>query len=205
MSDRKRSYRSDRVLIESEYVLDSDFNDAVVFLTGAHLEVLRNLLEYAHRPSTFSALYLTDSYLVPDDEDWDSIRAIVADLEEKLMGNENVIWGFTDSFATVLGGTKAGAGDYFSSSGIVPAGEVWKVESLSIGNMTGARGTLLLQAYNGAAYITLQSLITPVIGEILALTNPFTLKEGMNVRVYQYACLNGDQIFAAFIGYKMAV
>ncbi|GAH00705.1 unnamed protein product, partial [marine sediment metagenome] len=54
------------------------------------LELLRNLTQYLHRRSSFADEYHTDYYLCADNDDWDVIEAIVADLEETLMGCEEI-------------------------------------------------------------------------------------------------------------------
>jgi len=83
---RNKSYYRPRVLIGTNAVLNPQFGDSIVCITGAEQEVLRNLTQYLHRRSTFVDDYGTDYYTTPTNAEWDSIQAIVADLEEKLMG-----------------------------------------------------------------------------------------------------------------------
>ena len=88
MSDplRRHKYAFNRILIPAARILSPEFNAAYVLLTGSHVEILRNLLDYANRETTFVDAYHDGYYISPDSDDWDDIRAIVADLEEVLMG-----------------------------------------------------------------------------------------------------------------------
>ncbi|GAG90115.1 unnamed protein product, partial [marine sediment metagenome] len=83
---RRKSYYEPRVLIDTSRVLTPHFDDALVCLTGAELEMLRNLTQYLHRRATFAASYQETYYYAPTEAEWDDIQAIVANLEEKLMG-----------------------------------------------------------------------------------------------------------------------
>lgn len=83
---RRRQYRSWRVMIDSARVLDSPFADTLICLSGAEQELLRNLTQYLRRQDTFVATYLAQHYLTPDADAWDALQAVVAGLEEKLMG-----------------------------------------------------------------------------------------------------------------------
>ena len=93
---RKKTYYKPRVLISTERVLDPQFEDGLICITGAELEMLRNLTQYLHRRSTFSEDETETGYLSPSTEDWDSIQAIVANLEEKIMGCETLMAIFED-------------------------------------------------------------------------------------------------------------
>jgi len=82
---RKTFYRT-RVLIETERILNPQFSDSLVCLTGAEIELLRNTVKYLHRRSTFVSEYEAGGYLAPTNAEWDALQAIVANLEETLMG-----------------------------------------------------------------------------------------------------------------------
>lgn len=84
---RRQGYVKSRVLVGTWRVLDPQFDDATVYITGAELEILRNLMAYANRESTFVSAYHGTYYLTPTVGEWDSLRAIVAHLEEILMGD----------------------------------------------------------------------------------------------------------------------
>jgi len=83
---RRKQYYRPRVLVDTSRVLNPQFADSLVCLTGAQLEMLRNLTQYLHRRSTFVDDYGTDYYTTPTNAEWDDIQSIVAELEETLMG-----------------------------------------------------------------------------------------------------------------------
>lgn len=82
---RRKRYVENRVLIETARILNPQFKSTILYVSGAQLEVLRNLMEYLNRRTTFASEYFNRYYLSPTAEEWDSLLAIVADLEEKLM------------------------------------------------------------------------------------------------------------------------
>lgn len=88
---RYKKYYKPRVLIETSRILFPQFGDSVLCLTGAELELLRNLTQYLHRRSTFATEYQSGGYLAPTNAEWDSLQSIVASLEEKLMGCEEFL------------------------------------------------------------------------------------------------------------------
>lgn len=95
---RKKSYYRTRVLIPVNECLDSAFGDCVVCLTGGQLNLVRNLLQYAYRRSTFVSIYEEQFYWAPSETQWDDLQALVADLEGKLMDCET----FSNMLAEIL-------------------------------------------------------------------------------------------------------
>lgn len=95
---RRHKYAFNRILIPAARILSPEFNAVYIFLTGSHVEILRNLLDYANRENTFVDEYHDGYYLSPDATDWDSIGAIVAELELMLMGT---VLGFYDAYVCV--------------------------------------------------------------------------------------------------------
>ncbi len=83
---RRKAYYRPRVLISTDDVLNPTFPDTIICISGAQVEMLRNLTQYLHRRSTFSQDNQDDYYLAPTNDDWDTISSIVADLENVLMG-----------------------------------------------------------------------------------------------------------------------
>lgn len=83
---RRKKYYDKRVLIETARVLDAQFEDSLICMTGAQFEMMRNLTQYLRRRSTFASEYQEGHYLAPTSAEWDELQAIVADLEEVLMG-----------------------------------------------------------------------------------------------------------------------
>lgn len=151
-SERRRKYRWDRVLIESARVLDPQFDDAVVYLTGSQIEMLRNMTQYLNRLDTYVSEQFLDYYLAPTVEDYDSILAIVADLEEKLMGNLNTIWGYHERCVEVVTQVVSGAGNLWALLDPVPEGEVWVLEDCYAYHDAGAPVDLNLYAIAEGEY-----------------------------------------------------
>jgi len=126
-SERRHGYAYNRVLIETERVLDPQFDDAVVFLSGAQLEMLRNVTQYLNRQDTYVSEQFLGYYLAPTTEDYDDILEIVADLEEALMGNPNVIWGYADNWLSRTNELSTGETFTITETVPVPAGYVYEV------------------------------------------------------------------------------
>lgn len=83
---RIKRYYPPRVLISVADLLNPPLSGSfLVCLSGAELVILRNLMAYCQRRSTFVSSFQKGYYLVPDAADWDVVEAIVAELEHKLM------------------------------------------------------------------------------------------------------------------------
>jgi hypothetical protein len=82
---RRKKYYSPRVLISVLGTLEPDAEPGLICLSGSQVEILRNLTHYLHYRSTWVDEYHRDYYLAPDNDQWDVLQAIVADLEDKLM------------------------------------------------------------------------------------------------------------------------
>lgn len=89
---RRKRYYQPRILINTQDVLNSDFPDGILCLTGGQLNIVRNLLGYATRRANWVTTYETDTYLTPTDEEWDNLQAIVADLQEQAMNTCTELW-----------------------------------------------------------------------------------------------------------------
>jgi len=60
----------------------------LLIVTDDQIEVLRNLVNYAHQRRSWNDETIDDTrYYMPSDDDWDDIEALVADLEDKLMSD----------------------------------------------------------------------------------------------------------------------
>jgi len=70
----------------------------LVCLTGGQLNLVRNLLLYAERRSTFVSEYESNTYLSPTTEEWDALQTMLADLEGNLMDCEQ----FTQDLQEIL-------------------------------------------------------------------------------------------------------
>ncbi len=190
-------------MLETDRILNPQFDDAVLYFTGAQIEMLRNMTQYLNRIDTYASLYNLTSYLVPTDDDFDDILAIVADMEETLMGNPNTIWGYEDRLAEREDHTKVGAGTYNMDFDQVPAGEVWVVTAIASYN----------SASNGYHEYLLSDSVTyyPVYpfgyasANIWRVTAPMhlVLKEDDRMRIVFRDCQNNDILIGTLTGYKM--
>lgn len=88
---RQKTYYDKRVLIETDRVLNPQGVDSLLCITAAQAEMMRNLCQYLRRRSTFVSQYDEGYYLAPTEAEWDDILEIVAELEETLMGCEDII------------------------------------------------------------------------------------------------------------------
>lgn len=104
---RRHKYAFNRILIPAARILSPEFNAAYLFLTGAHIEILRNLLDYANRETTFVDEYHADYYTSPDETDWNLLQLIVAELELILM---TTIVGFYNAYVCVRDKKAQGVG-----------------------------------------------------------------------------------------------
>ena len=143
--ERRRAYRHNAVLIDSDRVLTPQFDDAIVYLTGAQLELLRNVSQYLNRRETYRAEKHPGYYLMPDDADYDDILAIVADMEESLMGNPNTIWGYVAPWSEWI--VEESVGDAYTDAETtsVPEGYVRVLEHWTGRHTHGSTRQITLQ------------------------------------------------------------
>lgn len=190
--DRRRSYWYNAVLIESDRVLTPQVADAVIYVTGAQVEMLRNITQYLIRRNTYVSESHLGYYLVPDDSDYDEILAIVADLEETLMGNPNTIWGYSE--VKILDGdhTKSGAGDDILYTGQVPEFEVWRLDSIVAQNDDTACSRIEIVFDHPAMEMILAAKDNPAAGELVRWDGILTMSQSMRLYVKFYDCLDGD-------------
>lgn len=203
--ERRKAYPTTRILIESSRILTPTFDDGVFFVTGAQVEIMRNLLGYARREETYVKTYGPGYYLVPDADDFDDIQAIVADLEETLMGNPNTLWGYKARYAEEKIDEDATFFTYQDTTP-VPEGELWVVNSMHIKNATTTCDWIsaIGRTDAGAAHPLLYQL-NPVAGVEYTWQGDHVMAEGDFIRAYYYNCTTGDDVYLSVWGYKMDV
>lgn len=202
---RRRSYDTRRVLIDSARVLDPQFNDSLVCLSGAELELLRNLTQYLHRQDTFVATYCANHYLTPDQDAWDAIQAIVAGLEEKIMGCNNVVYGYMDVLGHAFGPVSTVDGQFTVLGAQVPADEVWRVLGINVMRGTNAPNWIHCVATIDSTDINLKILKPPVNWESEYLPIDLVLKEDDRIRCLFDGATIGESCLLHYWGYKMEV
>lgn len=205
MSELRLGYNGTRILIEAERVLDASFAGQGIYLSGAQVEMLRNVTHYLNRRSTFVDEYHDGYYLMPDDTDWDLLQAITADMEDRLMALENVLWGYMDTYAEKAELRTGSAGTATLDGTPVPEGEVWVVEAMSLVNTTAARNRILLFVVSPGVALQVHTDATPEHNIYVDWQGRQTMKEGDYVRWRQWGCLANDELIGMVRGYKMSV
>lgn len=205
MSDERRGYRYDRVLIESDRILSPQFADAVVFLSGAQIEMLRNVTQYLRRLDTYVSSYHQDYYLTPDASDYDDILAMVSDLEEVLMGNPNTILGYTEHLYERAYTSDSPGGDYEGEIGPVPVGELWRIESIRAEDQTSVPTDIECMVRVDWNWSQIAIIETPPIGKRLEWDGMITLPEGSKVEFRWHGSTEHDYIIGYIRGYVMTV
>jgi hypothetical protein len=118
-----KKYYPPRVLISVADLLDPPLPPmTLVCLSGAELLLLRNVLDYCHRRSSFVVTYGTTTYVSPDNETWDTIEGIVAELEGKLMADCSDILDRLDSIVTALEAVAPGLTGITDALGLITDG-----------------------------------------------------------------------------------
>ena len=199
---RRRSYDTRRVLIDSARVLDSPFDDSLVCLSGAELEMVRNLTQYLHRQDTFIETYYNSHYVTPDVDDWDAIAAIVAGLEEKLMGcaeTEAMIEALV-TLATPIDST------YKTSWSAGPSGTEVKyitapVEGffrrmyrIIVWNGTRTGGQVTIGWHQPAGNTSIKHFTPVAAGELMTLRTVWTVAFPNSIYVVFTGCQEGDSL-----------
>lgn len=205
MSERRRDYAYNRVLIDSARVLAPQFDDAVIHVTGAQLEMLRNVTQYLRRVTTYVAETHTGYYLTPTTADIDDILEIVADLEEKLMGNPNTLWGYSDVWSETFGEQSVGDPETSADTTPVPAGFVYKLERWRLRHNHGSAIGITVRAYvEGVGIYIYDVPALPHLEDVFEGVT-ITFKEGDFLRVTAYGLNSGQTIEAKVTGYMMVV
>lgn len=205
---RRRRYEERRVLIESARILDSPFDDSLICLSGAEQELLRNLTQYLRRQDTFVASYFEQHYLTPDAEAWDTLQAIVAGLEEKLMGCEELeaailhiaeVAGIESCFDT-KSVTASGWELEYLTFDEVPEGYIQEVDILVGVNVSGASTYIRTEVLEGANGRLLSHTVGPAQSIVCGLVSPFRVGEGLTCRVGFFGMDAGDVLRATLVG-----
>ncbi|MCK4958873.1 MAG: hypothetical protein KAT00_05725 [Planctomycetes bacterium] len=203
--ERRRKYVYNRILIESSRILSPQFDDAVVYLTGAQVELLRNVSQYLSRRDTYVATYYPGYYLVPTEADMDDIREIVADLEETLMGNPNTIWGFKDVFTQLIPSTRVAIESVTLNGLSVPAGYVRVITSIAAYYTTGTCDKITLRANQTGGVPRLEHTANPSTDVPVVARKDIVLQEAEYISAVFNVTVQPCQINLDVQGYDMAV
>lgn len=200
--DRMR-YRNGVVLIEAARILTPQFNPTTISVSGAQIELLRNLTMYLHNQSMFVDEYHTGYYISATDADYDDISAIVADLEHIIMGNENTVFGYYDRLALKVTHTMTGAGNYDMAIGTVPEGYVYVVNAtLSYNHATMCKHRHFLT--DSVDYYEIKTYVNQPLAVWAINDNvDYKLKHNDVIRIQFQGCANEDILYGRAWGYIM--
>jgi hypothetical protein len=201
----QEGYRYNRVLIDAARILDSPFFDAVLLVSGAQLELLRNMTQYLNERTTFVDTYHTNYYQLPNDGDWDEIRAIVADLELRLMGDMNTIFAYHDVYQEYGYDLDTDAAIEVLTFDTVPVGEVWVITQWSARDeYTQNTNTNLL--IRTPFDINIAATAQPVgINRVVGTSVKAVLRATQYAQIEFEGCENNDVLWGYVSGYKMKV
>jgi len=191
-------------MIESARILSPQFDDAVLYFTGAQIELLRNVAGYLRRLETYTAEYHQGYYLTPTAEDYDTILAIVANLEETLMGNPNTLFGIKDVQRELLYKANSVAGEdtlWFAS---VPEDEVWRIESIHARNADTSNSLIHIRRSSDLGYFPVADFENPAADTRVFWKGMLTLEAGTAISIVFSGCTLNDALWAGIQGYKMA-
>lgn len=205
MSERRRKYRYDRILIESARILSPQFDAAVLYFTGAQIELLRNVTQYLRKLETYVAEYHPGYYLTPDESDYDDILAIVADLEETLMGNANVIFGYNDNLSERIYEDSDVNDDFTIETTQVPEGEMWRVLGMCMMRTSESPQWALPQATMDSVAIRLGDVYIENDYRTYYLNIDVLLNVADRLAVVFESAVIGESCRIWYWGYKMQV
>ena len=204
-NERRRKYAYNRVLIETGRILYPGFDDAVVFLTGAQIEMLRNVTQYLNRLETYVTEYNPGYYIAPTVEDYDNILEIVADLEETLMGNPNTIWGFTERWSVAHLGTSIGGAYTDAVTAAVPAGQVYVLEQWQLVHTDDSSKSASLAIMGGIGIPYLYNGGSTSPNDYVFAGSNITLEVGDYLRFRVWGLANTKTMTLTVWGHKMVV
>lgn len=204
-SERRRKYRWNRVLIETDRLFNPQYDDAVVYLTGAQIEMLRNVTQNLRRLDTYVTEYAIGYYLAPTVEEYDSILEIVSDLEEVLMGNPNTIWGYKDRFRDAQFETSIGDAYTDCVTDAVPEGLVHVVEHWTIQHLGDTTCSVdLYISLGGGDPVLYTAPNLPSADRVYQLSG-VTLKEGDTITFRVWGLPNTKTMSLYVWGHTMVV
>jgi len=202
---RRHKYPQNKMLLPGYSFLNPVIRDAVMHFTAGQIELMRNLTDYANQRDSWVWEYKTSYYLEPDDAEWDLIQQEVADLEGKLMGNNNVIWGYNDVYNDSVVDTAMPAGISSLNGETVPEGEVWVVTGISAFVVSSTCNQIAV-GYVGEVGTTFCDNASPIgSGVVYPFKIDLRLKEGHKAFARFYNMTLNDDAYVYFWGYKMEV
>lgn len=202
---RKHVSSQQRILVDANAFLNTEFRDACLFFTGGHIELMRNLVEYANRRSTWVSDYYIGYYLSPDDTDWNLIQQSVADLEGILMSTNVTVWGYTDRYYENIEDLSMAAGIQNKLGTVVPEGEVWEVTGISVMHSSGSVSRIRVGNLIEAEYVNVGEKLAPDANTLYSFPCCVVLKKSDRLFWRFYDLTLNDDVFCWAWGSKMAI
>lgn len=204
-AERRTGYSPERVLIVAERILDPQFRALGITLDGAQVELLRNMMQYLNRKSTFVDEYADCYYLRVTDGDFDVISDIVASLEVKLMSDDNVMWGYNERLAWLVPDISDDAGTFYVSIGPVPSDEVWVIENAMVWHNLGTVCAVAFVLYADAVIHYLTPTLLPPTNAWYGGPTNVTVGPGDTFQAVFWGLDVGKTAQFSGAGYKMKV
>lgn len=203
--ERLKPYVWNKLLYEWEQDFASNFPQLVIEITGPEVSILRNAIWTATQRDHWTSEYTAAGYKVPDDTEWDEITALVANLEAKLMGNDNVNLGFNDN-VYVEDTQQLGQVNGSIYTAACPAGEVWTIQNANA-VCTGST-TNIVQIWvqqNGANHAALVEATSVPASRQTIYNGNIVLHEGDRLIAYFWTTNGSCTITIRAFGYKTLV
>lgn len=199
------SYKRDALLIEASRILTPQFNPITLSLTGAQVELLRNATAVFHKESTFVSTYHDTYYYTAATDDFDTILSLVADLEDKLMGNENTAWGYNDRYFEQWSNDDHAGGTQILETLPVSSGYIHVIKHVTLLQTTtsGQPSVLQIRTNGSVIYVGYWADVQAGIPSILPLDA--VLKGDDNLRATWYNTAVDEYLELTVRGYKMAI
>lgn len=203
MGQDRRDYRYDTMYIEAIRILNPQFDSVVIELTGAQVELLRNATMLFNSQDMFVDAYHDGYYINASDADYDEILAIVADLENKLMGGKTMLWGYDDTYREEQYDLDADTSTITLTFGLVPANEIWVITQwIAVNEDTRTTNNTLLIALP-ASYFDVASVHPDAANHRTGTSVFVVLKTGERVEMRIEGCQQDDVIRGWVSGYKI--
>jgi len=205
MGQDRRNYRQGRMYIEAARILNPQFDGIELELTGAQVELLRNVTMLFHSQDAFVDAYHNGYYMNASDTDYDDIQAIVADLENKLMGGQTMLWGYHDTYREEQYDLDADTATITLTFSIVPADEIWVITQWVVVNEDTRTTNNTLKVSLPTASFDVASVHPDAPNHRTGTSVFVPLKTGERLEIRVEGCQQDDVIYGWVTGYKIDV
>ena len=169
------------------------------------VELLRNITAYLHQERTFVDEYHDTYYLTASVTDFDKLSAIVADLEETLMGNPNTVWGYKDRLASQEDDTETVNTTKIQNHTPPAAGYIHRATGFSLFSDKNVSSVVLFANFNGTNYTIAGPFV--LTANVPKVVSPFdiTLSDNDYIKASWAGLVVPQRVVSSVWGYKMQV